>query len=129
MPYVIKTATRTGLEPGTEILLTENCMYDGGRISDGDEAFIWFSGAESRLAWQAVVVGVGPYANRSRAVRVRLTAASVSTAPSVSDLVPLRNVRDGSPMSELSRKLYKHALNKIAAISEPEAALLRGFFS
>ena len=129
MPFVIKTATRSGLEPGAEILLTETCMSDGGRISDGDEAFIWFSGAESRLAWQAVVVGVGPYANRSMAVRVRLAAASTSTAPTVTDLVPLRDVRDGSPMSELSRKLYKHALNKIAAISEPEAAMLRGYFA
>ncbi|HEX4183969.1 MAG TPA: hypothetical protein VHY34_12000 [Caulobacteraceae bacterium] len=127
MPYVLKVAALSDLEANEEVEVTERCFYGGNAISTGDEAFLWFSGADQRLAWSAEVLQVEPATHRKITVTVRLMAQSVPDTITLTDLAPMRDDRDGSALSELSRKLYRHAHDKIAALSEDEAALLRRY--
>lgn len=130
MPYVIKTDPFNA-SPGDAVTIAEKPMYGGSEIRPGDEAFIWFS--ETRggngLAWQAHVVAlIGRTEGRDIAVTLCLTNRGPADALSKEDLEPLREVRDGAPLSEIARKLYYQAHNKIAALSHNQADFLRRFF-
>ena len=128
MPYVLKTDALSNLEAGEEVEITERYFYCGNTISAGDEAFLWFSGADQCLAWSTAVLRVEPPIDRRVGVTVRVIARSSPDALTCADLAPMTDVRDGSALSELSRKFYKHAHDKVAAVSEDEAALLRSYF-
>lgn len=128
MAHVIKTDPMQAM-PGDALQISEKPMYDGDRIRPGDEVFIWFSekaGGEG-LAWQGHVASIVNVHSQEIAATVRLT--NYATARLGKDILePLRNVRDGRPLSELAQKLYYHAHNKVAAISQEAAEALRFYF-
>ena len=128
MPYVLKITAVSDLEADEEVEITERCFYGGNSISAGDEAFLWFSGSDQRLAWSADVLRVEPAMERMVSVTVRLIAQSGPEGLTLSDLAPMRDHHGRGALSELSRKLYRHAHNKVASLSEGEAAVLRGYF-
>ena len=127
MPYILKTAALLCLRPANEVEIVEPCFYGGGSIRAGDEAFLWFSD-NRRLAWSAEVRSVRPAGARRIGVTVRLIAQSYPDAPTLDDLIPWRNIRDGGSLAELSRKLYFHSQNKVARISSGETEFLRRYF-
>ena len=43
-------------------------------------------------------------------------------------LRPFRDLPEGGPETEIDRKLYRQATNKIAGVSSEAAAFLQGFF-
>ena len=129
MPYVLKIEALLDLESGQEIEITERCFYGGNTIGAGDEAFLWFSGTVQQLAWSAQVTTVGDYIDGRVTVAVQLMLPSSPHAIRTSQLVPFRDIYDGSVISTLSKKLYKQSHNKIAFISDEEALFLRAYFS
>lgn len=127
--YVLKTAALRGLAADDEIEVVEYPYYGGGAIKVGDEAFLWFSGTDQGLAWYAEVLRVEPSSDGKIAVTVRLIARAIPDALALADLASVRDSLDGSALCELSRKFYRHAHDKVAALSEEEAAHLRRYFS
>lgn len=133
MPYVIKTYPIPNTAPGQVLSFEERPYYGGNAIAEGDEAFIWYSNDRnlnlSGLTWSAVVRSV-EQARHSGAINVtvRLIAAAAPNALSNHHLSPYRDNYDGGARSELARKLYTHAHNKVAGVSESAAALLRAAF-
>ncbi|MGY4356305.1 hypothetical protein ACVWZR_005363 [Bradyrhizobium sp. i1.3.1] len=126
--YVLKTANVPDLAPNEEVEVVERPYYGGDAIRAGNEAFLWFSGTDQRLAWHAEVSRVEPSDDGRVIVTVRLISQSTPGALTLADLAPVRNARDGNALSELSRKLYRHAHDKVAGLSEEEALLLRQYF-
>jgi hypothetical protein len=112
------------------IVVEEPPMYGGRDIKVGSETFVWFSetdGGGRGLAWHALVAK----AQRMTNGRIRLTLRLASKATSVlgiAQLSPFRNISDGSAQAELSRKLYYHSHNKIAAVTASERAFLISHF-
>lgn len=128
MSVVFKTDTLADVAEVQQIVITEPAYYGGQAVAPGDQAFIRFSGNIQRLAWSTEVMRVDtPEARRIRAI-VRLITRAGLDALGIVDLLPYRDVRDGTPLSELARKLYRHAHDKVARISPEEADLLRGYF-
>ena len=130
MPYVIKTAPFSAAA-GSSATLEELALYGGGQIATGDEVFIWFSETQGGggLAWRATVTRRIAASNRKVSVVVGLTEAAPLGALGIKELEPLRVSREADGLSGVSRKLYRHAHNKCAALTEVEAAELRRRFS
>ena len=132
MPYVLKTDPLPAAARGQEITVAEPAYYHGETIAEGDEAFVWYSNdrdpRRNALKWTAVVLRVERRTDRQLRVLVRLMAEAGPNAPSIADLMPFRCVHDSSAYSGLARKLYGHSHNKVAQLTEDEAALLRGHF-
>jgi hypothetical protein len=63
---VLKTAALPDLAPNEEVEVVEYHYYGEDGIKAGDEAFLWFSGPNQRLAWSAEV-------NKVRAAQPRQT--------------------------------------------------------
>jgi len=105
-------------------------MYGGDEIMPNNEVFIWFSetGGGQGLAWRAYVQSVQRLGRDRMRVGVRPAIQSSMTL-GIAQLDPFRDVRDGSPHSELSRKLYYQSHHKIAALSDSERALLLTHFT
>ena len=129
MPYVIKTEPFDAIS-GNNVSVSEKTMYGGDKIRPGDEAFVWFSETSggSGLVWQAHVASVDGSDGPAIGVNLRLTNGVPGRALGKDELEPLREVRDGTPISEMARKLYYQAHNKIAAINHADADWLRQFF-
>lgn len=130
MPYIVKTAPLRA-EPGDTVSVTERPFYGGREIRPGDEVFLWFSETQggSGLAWRGRAGTVAPHRDGRRAeIAIRLETRALENAIGKAELEPLRNVRDGSAAAGLARKLYYHAHNKVASLTDEEAELLRGFF-
>lgn len=128
MPFIVKTAPFK-TEEGLASTICERPMYGGANIQRGDEAFIWLSETQggSGLSSSGIVEKVGPERGR-KCVTVNISKKVSSRVFTIADLEPFRNVNDGSPISGLARKLYKHAHNKIAELSTEEADFLRKHF-
>ena len=128
MPYVLKIDALLDLEPGREVEITERYFYGGDTIDVGDEAFLWFSGSNQRLAWSVEVTRVGQCIDGRLTVTVRCISSSTQNVITTSQLKPFRDIDDGSVASKLSHKFYRHSHNKVARISEEEALFLRKYF-
>src|SRR5205823_2468018 len=112
------------------ITVSEPAFYGGSAIAAGDSAYVWFSetdGGEG-LAWRGVVETRHPTAGAAPRVVVRLLVRPIMRL-GIADLEAFRDFGDGLPMGELSRKLYYHAPNKIAALSPEAASLLDSRFA
>ena len=129
VPYVIKTAAMSDLEPGDEVEVTKPYFYGGHTIGGGDEVFLWYSGRVQRLAWFGEVLQVIPIIRRRITVTIRLISQPAQAAPTLADLEPYRDNNDGSILSQLSHKLFYFAHDKIAAISDDEAIFFRTYFT
>jgi hypothetical protein len=129
MPFILKTDTLPDATEGQQVEITEPPYYGGHAIATGNEVFVWFSGAVQRLAWSGEVVRVDrPVVGRHITVFVLLIARACSDAAGVTELIPFRDIRDGSVLSSLSRKLYRFSHDKVAALSPAETTFLRGYF-
>lgn len=99
----------------------------GAEIAPGDECFLWLTEDQggAGLTASCEVISVAAQ-GRSRTVRLKVTQWVHSTLGSEG----LRHYRNDSttPPGLLARKLYRHAHNKVAAISEAEADWLRQRF-
>jgi hypothetical protein len=125
--FVVKAAPRP--EGADWLKFDEKTMWRGKDIRAGDEVFIFAAehnggrGLHARGAVTEAVRGVGS--------RVSLTVKRTGTATRPlgrGDLRPFRDGLDGGPETEIDRKLYRQATNKIAGVSDAAAAFLRGFF-
>ena len=128
MPYVVKAALPDG--PSVPLLsFTEKVMYGGKKIQAGDEIFVFASDHQGGqgLCARGVVTSVGHAPRRRWVIEVRITGTARGQLGRT-ELKPFRELVDGEPQTEIARKLYRQATNKIAGVSEPAANYLRSFF-
>jgi len=130
MQYVIKTAPMDD-SPSSSLRFCERPMYGGGKIRAGDEVFVWYSETQGGggLSWSGRVDRVEREHRRLCVTASRIK--SVTESFGIANLEPYRwsdegkfVADDGSPLSELCRKLYTHSHNKVAALTTEEARVL-----
>jgi hypothetical protein len=124
--FVVKAAPRP--EGVDRIEFDEKTMWRGKNICAGDEVFIF--AAEHNGGRGLYARGVVTQAVRGAGSRVSLTVkrtgAAVRPLGRV-ELRPFRDLPDVGPETEIDRKLYRQATNKIAGVSDTAAAFLLGF--
>jgi hypothetical protein len=124
--FVVKAAPRP--EGVDRIEFDEKTMWRGKNICAGDEVFIF--AAEHNGGRGLYARGVVTQAVRGAGSRVSLTVkrtgAAVRPLGRV-ELRPFRDLPDVGPDTEIDRKLYRQATNKIAGVSDTAAAFLLGF--
>jgi len=128
MRYVVKAAPPKGRR--TRIVsFSEKTMWKGKTIDVGDEVFIFESDHEGGrgLIGKGSVLAVrrGPASRVS--IRVRRTSTSKRRLGRP-ELRPYRECVDDRPQTEIARRLYRQATNKIAGISDRAAAFLNSYF-
>lgn len=131
MSFLVKTSSVNGVS-GNAIHVSEQSYYGGGAIQVGSNVFLWFSetAGGSGLAWRGIVEDIERIPrNRNINLTIRLTVRAPEQCFGVTEISPFRDINDRTPISELSRKLYKHAHNKIAWVSNDEVALLQTYFN
>jgi hypothetical protein len=100
MPFVVKAAPAP--EAGA-LSFNEKTMYRGKEVRVHDEIFVFASDHQG---------GQG------------LVARNLGRR----ELKPFCDVHDHRPQTEIARKLYRQATNKIAGISDEAAEFLRTYF-
>jgi hypothetical protein len=125
--FVVKAAPRPD---GTHRLeFDEKTMWRGKDIRVGDEVFIF--AAEHNGGHGLYGRGTVTAAARGLGSRVNLTVTrnGTTTRPlGRAELRRFRDLPDAGPQTEIDRKLYRQATNKIAGVSDAAATFLRGFF-
>ena len=126
MLYVLKTDP-IDIEPGGRATVTVQAFFGGAEIAPGDECFLWLSESAGGkgLTAECTVEAV------SRSGRERqVTFKALRLVHSELGTTHLRKYREGAERPEglIARKLYRHAHNKVAAITQPEADWLRMHF-
>jgi hypothetical protein len=114
---------------GEFLTFDEKTMWHGKAIGTNDEVFIF--AAEHHGGHGLYARGIVTEAVRGAGSRVRLVVRHMATATRPlgrGELRPFRDLPDGGPQTEIDRKLYRQATNKIAGISDAAAAFLKGFF-
>lgn len=98
--------------------------YGPVRITRGDRVFLWWSEAQggAGLVGYGLCVEASAHADRWHAVVEVVTDRYRGFTKA--NLAPYRNADDGSPQASLAVKLYRHALNKVVAITPDEEAFL-----
>lgn len=122
---VIKTDP-CAVVPGEEVVVVERALA-GVVVERGDLAFVWFSGRNGGLAFCGRVISAD---QQGAGVEVTLRARRPVTTPAIStvQLAPFRDALADRPEATLSHKLYRHAHNKIAALSDAEVEFLAAHF-
>jgi hypothetical protein len=125
--FVVKAPPRP---EGTNWLkFDEKTMWRGKDVRAGDEVFIF--AAERNGGRGLYARGVVAEAVRGADSRVSLTMKRTGAATRPvgrAALRPFRDLPDDGPATEIDRKLYRQATNKIAGVSDAAAAFLQGFF-
>src|SRR4051812_45568088 len=128
MSYVIKTKFFE-VTPWAAIPASARARLEGGSISAGDEAFLWFDETKPPgvgLAWRCTIVEVAP---EDREYRVVLNPQDrVQRAFGNHELDNFREAEPGSPEHELYRKLRKEARDAIRKVGDGAASILRDQF-
>jgi hypothetical protein len=128
MPFVVKAALQ--LAASAELLsFDEKTMYRGKDIGIDGEIFIFAS--ENQGGHGLCAKGVVTAVARGPGIRVHIEVKLVAAARRSlgrAELKPFRELDDGQPQTEIARKLYRQATNKIAGISDEAAVFLRGYF-
>jgi hypothetical protein len=125
--FVVKAAPQP--EGADWLKFDEKTMWRGKDVRAGDEVFIF--AAEHNGGRGLYARGVVTGAVRGVGSRVSLTVKRAGTATRPlgrGELRPFRDHTDVRPETEIDRKLYRQATNKIAGVSDAAAAFLRGFF-
>ncbi len=129
MSYLIKAPPQR-FEIGERPIFIERTFFDGETVSPGAEAFVWFTEAKggAGLAFSGRVYSAASmnevHAKRYRvAVDIDHAAAGLTDA----DLEPYFEERTDAPISTLAFKLFRHAHDKICALTRAEATFLRSF--
>ena len=124
---VVKAAPRP--EDADWLEFDEKTMWRGKDACAGDEIFMF--AAEHNGGRGLYARGVVTEAVRGGGIRISLTVQRTGAATRPlgrGELRPFRDLPDGRPETEIDRKLYRQATNKIAAVSDTAAAFLRAFF-
>ncbi|RYG87520.1 MAG: hypothetical protein EON59_07170 [Alphaproteobacteria bacterium] len=100
--------------------------YEAADPRSGDDVYFWHSETTggSGLAARGVITAVSDEDPVDLAVTI--TAAAPVSPIGVAALRSHRDVGDNSPITGLAKILYRHSLNKVARLSQDEAALLAG---
>ena len=125
--FVVKAPPRP--EGVDQLKFDEKTMWRGKVVRAGDEVFIF--AAEHNGGHGLYARGVVTEAVRGVGSRVSLTVERTGAATRPlgrGDLRPFRDLVEAGPQTEIDRKLYRQATNKIAGVSDTAAAFLRGFF-
>lgn len=127
MPFVAKIAP-VELVVGQHVHIDERIMYGGNQISDGERVFIWTSEHQGGRGLVAVGRVTSLRFTGPRVLANILVEGRALRPFNLGNIAPFRDVADGSPASELARMLYRHALNKVAALDQPTTAFLEEHF-
>jgi hypothetical protein len=125
--FVVEAASRP--EGADWLKFDEKTMWRGKDVRAGDDVFIF--PAEHNGGRGLYARGVVTEAVRGVGSRVSLTVKRTGAAPRPlgrCELRPFRDLSDVGPETEIDRKLYRQATNKIAGVSHAAAAFLQGFF-
>lgn len=104
-------------------------MYRGKEISVHDPIFVF---ASDHMGGQGLVArGVVMWVKRGPGIRVSIKVKRTGVARRKlgrRELRPFCNLNDDRPQTEIARKLYRQATNKIAGISDKAAKFLTAHF-
>lgn len=111
-------------EVSGDVVTLEARSYGLVQLRRGDRVFLWWSEAQggAGLAGYGLCVEASAQAGGWRAMVEVVTDRYRGFAKA--NLAPYRDVEDGSPQASLAAKLYRHALNKVVAITPGEEAFL-----
>jgi hypothetical protein len=126
MPFVVKAAPAS--EAGT-LSFNEKTMYRGKEVRVHGEIFVFASdhqGGQGLVA-RGVVTSVDHGPGIRVSIKVRRTAVARRNLGR-RELKPFCDGHDRRPQTEIARKLYRQATNKIAGISDEAAKFLRTYF-
>lgn len=128
MPFVAKTAPIT-VPPDAHVRIEERPMYGGRDIRVGSEVFLWSSETQGGVGlWgKGTVTAIDPGGPKP-AITVRIDQRVNSGNFGLNEIAPHRDSTQDTPIVGLARKLYKHAHNKIAGLTNAEAELLQQNF-
>jgi hypothetical protein len=98
--------------------------YEGAAPEQGDQVFLWFAETAGGpgLAGRGLVHAVSD--DDPADIAIVIEAAAPARALTKAHLAPHRDASDGGPLASLARKLFRHSLNKVAALDAQEAAFL-----
>jgi hypothetical protein len=128
MRYVVKAAP-VPPEKARSFSFDEKTMYRGKEVRAGDEIFVFASDHQGGRG--LIAKGVVTSAARGPGIRVSIDVKRTAVARrnlGRAELKPFCNRDDRAPQTEIARKLYRQATNKIAGISDEAAAFLDTFF-
>ncbi|GAA0287654.1 hypothetical protein [Rhodovulum strictum] len=128
MPFIAKTAPIPSLAD-EHIRIEERPMYGGRDIRVGSEVFLWSSETQGGVGlWgKGTVTAIDPGGPKP-AITVRIDQRVNSGNFGLIEIAPHRDSTQDTPIVGLARKLYKHAHNKIAGLTNAEAELLQQNF-
>jgi len=126
LPFVAKTAPIQATV-GETITISEPAMYGGKQIKSGEDVFLWSSEMQGGQGlWgrgTAIRVNRTPFG-----VEVRVDRFVTNGHFGNADIATQRDSTADTPIVGLARKLYRHAHNKFAGLTEAEAGVLSQFF-
>ena len=128
MPFVVKAALESGAEADS-FSFHEKTMYRGKDIRVHDEIFVFFS--ENQGGQGLCARGVVTSVAHGPGIRVSIEVRPVAKARRSlgrRELAPFRDRDDDGPQTEIARKLYRQATNKIARVSDEAGAFLSTYF-
>jgi hypothetical protein len=127
MAFVVKAAL--GSDANADLYaFDEKTMYGGKHIRVDDEIFVFASDHHGgRGCAKGIVTSVEPGPGIRVSIKVRRLAKARRNLGR-SELKPYRDLVDEQPQTEIARKLYRQATNKIARVSDEAAAFLRTHF-
>ncbi len=129
MPFIAKTAPPSS-PADAQLRIEERPMYGGWDIRVGSETFLWSSETQGGVGlWGKGTVTTIDLGGAKPVVTVRVDQRVNSGNFGLNEIAPHRNSREGTPIVGLARKLYRHAHNKVARITDQEATLLQRFFA
>ena len=128
MPYIAKTPPIT-MAADADLRIEERPMYGGRNIRVGSEVFLWSSETQGGVGlWgKGTVTALDPVSAKP-VVTVRIDQRANSGNFGLNEIAPHRDSTADTPIVGLARKLYRHAHNKVAGLTDDEAALLQRFF-
>jgi len=128
MPFIAKTAPINVPADG-HVRIAERPMYGGRDIRVGSEVFLWSSETQGGIGlWGKGTVTALDLGDEKPVLTVRVDQRVNSGNFGLDAIAPRRDSAQDTPIVGLARKLYRHAHNKVAQISDQEAHVLQRFF-
>jgi len=128
MPFVVKAALGSQVK-AMKLSFNEKTMYRGKDICVSDEIFVFASDHQGGqgLCARGVVTSVAHGPGTRVRIQVRFVAKARRSLGR-GELKAFRDLEDGQPQTEIARKLYRQATNKIARVSDEAAVFLSRHF-
>jgi len=126
MPILIKTSS----VPEVDLLTVTENAFGNPHLSPGTLAYVWISetAGGGGLSYRGIVEAVSTADGGKLSLEVRLAGPQPQRPLTTEVLAPYRDDDSDEPRASLSRKLYRHAHNKIVDLSPNEAAFTDSFF-